>query len=44
VIPTTVDPSKIKASLKAGVLRIVAARSERIEPVSAGGHAPGQSR
>jgi HSP20 family protein len=44
VIPATVDPSKIKASLKAGVLRIVAARSERVEPVSAGGLAPGKSR
>jgi HSP20 family protein len=41
VIPASIDPSKIKATLRAGVLKIVAARSE---PVSAGSHAPGKSR
>jgi len=40
VIPASIDPSRIKATLRAGVLKIVAARSE---PVSAG-HPPGKSR
>jgi HSP20 family protein len=41
VIPASIDPSKIKATLRAGVLKIAAARSE---PVSTGSHAPGKSR
>ncbi len=41
VIPASIDPSKIKAALRAGVLKIVAAKSE---PVSAGSQAPGKSR
>jgi HSP20 family protein len=41
VIPASIDLSKIKATLRAGVLKIVAARSE---PVSAGSHAPGKTR
>jgi HSP20 family protein len=41
VIPASIDLSKIKATLRAGVLKIVAARSE---PVSAGSHAPAKPR
>ena len=44
VIPAFIDPSRIKATLRAGVLKIGALRSERAEPVSAGGHAAGKSR
>jgi HSP20 family protein len=44
VIPASIDPAKIKATLRAGVLRIVAAKSERAEHVSAASHAPDQSR
>jgi HSP20 family protein len=40
VIPASIDPSRIKATLRAGVLKIVAARCE---PVSAA-DAPGKSR
>ena len=43
VIPASVDPSRIKATLKSGVLRIVAARSDRTQPVS-GGAAAGKAR
>ena len=40
VIPASIDPARIKATLRAGVLKIVAGRSE---PVS-GGHPPGKAR
>jgi HSP20 family protein len=40
VIPASIDPARIKATLRAGVLKIVAGRSEPV----AGGHPPGKSR
>ena len=40
VIPASIDPSRIKATLRAGVLKIVAARSEP----AAAGQAPGKLR
>jgi len=43
VIPASIDPTRIKATLRSGVLRIVAARSDRTEPVS-GGAAAGKAR
>jgi HSP20 family protein len=43
VIPTSIDPSRIKATLKSGILKIVAAKSDRPRTVSAGA-APGKAR
>jgi HSP20 family protein len=39
VIPSSIDPSRIKASLRAGILRIVAAKSDRGQAP-----APGKAR
>ncbi len=43
VIPASIDPSRIKATLKSGVLKIVAAKSDRARPVS-GGPSAGKAR
>ena len=43
VIPTSIDPSRIKATLKSGILKIVAAKSDRPRTVS-GGASPGKAR
>jgi len=36
VIPASIDPSRIKATLKSGILKIVAAKTDRERPVSGG--------
>jgi HSP20 family protein len=41
VIPASIDPSRIKATLRAGILRIVAARSERPKPSGREDSSPG---
>jgi HSP20 family protein len=32
-VPASIDPSKIKATLKAGILRVVAPKTERSQPI-----------
>ena len=32
-VPASIDPSRIKATLKAGILRVVAPKSERAQPI-----------
>jgi HSP20 family protein len=32
-VPASIDPSKIKATLKAGILRVVASKTERSQPI-----------
>jgi len=41
VIPASIDPARIKATLRAGVLRIVAAKSDRAQPAARSGPSSG---
>lgn len=44
VIPASIDPSRIKASLRSGVLKIVAAKSDKARPAAGSGGSSGEAR